>query len=96
MDLPFGTVNINFDQDPTLGIADAVYAPERVDEVYLDRLLAESSEHLSLLTAPLQRLEKPVILNQNPLFLSLNLHCARRSFWCSICHIAGTAGHVQP
>ncbi len=52
MDLPFGTVNINFDQDPTLGIADAVYAPERVDEVYLDRLLAESSEHLSLLAAP--------------------------------------------
>lgn len=52
MDLPFGTVNINFDQDPTLGIADAVYAPERIDEVYLDRLLAESSEHLSLLAAP--------------------------------------------
>ncbi len=52
MDLPFGTVNIDFDQDPTLGIADAVYAPERVDEVYLDRLLAESSEHLSLLAAP--------------------------------------------
>lgn len=52
MDLPFGTVNINFDQDPTLGIADAVYAPDRIDEVYLDRLLTESSEHLSLLAAP--------------------------------------------
>lgn len=52
MDLAFGTVNINFDQDPTLGIADAVYAPDRIDEVYLDRLLAESSEHLSLLAAP--------------------------------------------
>jgi len=52
MDLPFGTANINFDQDPTQGIAEAVFAPERVDEVYLDRLLAQCAEHLSLLAAP--------------------------------------------
>ncbi|MCC0025604.1 MAG: CpaE family protein [Zhengella sp.] len=52
MDLPFGTANINFDQDPTQGIAEAVFSPERVDEVYLDRLLAKCSEHLSLLAAP--------------------------------------------
>lgn len=52
MDLPFGTANIDFDQDPTQGIAEAVFAPERIDEVYLDRLLAQCSEHLSLLAAP--------------------------------------------
>lgn len=52
MDLPFGTANINFDQDPAQGIAEAVFSPERVDEVYLDRLLAKCSEHLSLLAAP--------------------------------------------
>jgi pilus assembly protein CpaE len=52
MDLPFGTANINFDQDPTLGIADAVFSPERVDEVYLDRLLVQYGEHLSILAAP--------------------------------------------
>lgn len=52
LDLPFGTANINFDQDPAQGIAEAVFAPERVDEVYLDRLLAQCAEHLSLLAAP--------------------------------------------
>jgi len=52
LDLPFGTANINFDQDPGQGIAEAVFSPERVDEVYLDRLLAQCAEHLSLLAAP--------------------------------------------
>lgn len=52
MDLPFGTANINFDQDPSQSIADAAFNPERVDEVYLDRLLASCSDHLSLLAAP--------------------------------------------
>jgi pilus assembly protein CpaE len=52
MDLPFGTANIDFDQDPAQGIAEAVYSPERIDEVYLDRLLAQCAERLSLLAAP--------------------------------------------
>lgn len=52
LDLAFGTANINFDRDPGMGIAEAVFAPERVDEVYLDRLLAQCAEHLSLLAAP--------------------------------------------
>ena len=52
LDLPFGTANINFDQDPAQGIAEAVLAPERIDEVYLDRLLVQCAEHLSLLAAP--------------------------------------------
>ncbi|KXG84348.1 AAA family ATPase [Agrobacterium bohemicum] len=52
LDLPFGTANIDFDQDPAQGIAEAVYAPERLDEVFLDRLLTKCSEHLSLLAAP--------------------------------------------
>lgn len=52
LDLPYGTANIDFDQDPTQGIAEAVYAPERLDEVFLDRLLTKCSEHLSMLAAP--------------------------------------------
>ena len=52
MDLAFGTANIDFDQDPAQGIAEAVFAPERIDEVYLDRLLAQCAEKLSLLAAP--------------------------------------------
>lgn len=52
LDLAFGTANINFDQDPAQGIAEAVFSPERIDEMYLDRLLAQCAEHLSLLAAP--------------------------------------------
>ncbi len=52
LDLPYGTANIDFDQDPTQGIAEAVFAPDRLDEVFLDRLLTKCSEHLSLLAAP--------------------------------------------
>ncbi|WP_275787789.1 AAA family ATPase [Pararhizobium gei] len=52
LDLPYGTANINFDQDPPTGISEAVFAPERLDEVFLDRLLTKCSEHLSLLAAP--------------------------------------------
>ena len=52
LDLPFGTANIDFDQDPAQGIAEAVYSSDRVDDTYLDRLLAKCSDHLSLLAAP--------------------------------------------
>ncbi|WP_306117410.1 MULTISPECIES: CpaE family protein [unclassified Roseitalea] len=63
MDLPFGTANINFDQDPAQGIAEAVMSPERLDEVYLDRLLANCAEHLALLAAPFVVLDVPHVWN---------------------------------
>ncbi|WEX77534.1 CtpF protein [Sinorhizobium numidicum] len=52
LDLPYGTANIDFDQDPPQGISEAVSSPDRLDEVFLDRLLTKCSEHLSLLAAP--------------------------------------------
>jgi pilus assembly protein CpaE len=52
LDLAFGTANINFDQDPAQGIAEAVYSADRVDDTFVDRLLAKCSDHLSLLAAP--------------------------------------------
>jgi pilus assembly protein CpaF len=52
LDLAFGTANLNFDTDPAQGIAEAVFSPDRLDEVFLDRLLAKCSEHLSMLAAP--------------------------------------------
>ncbi len=51
-DLAFGTANIDFDQDPPQGVAEAVFSSERVDDTFLDRLLAKCSDHLSLLAAP--------------------------------------------
>jgi pilus assembly protein CpaE len=51
-DLPFGTAGLNFNEDPGQGVADALVAPERLDDVLLDRLLIKCGEHLSLFAAP--------------------------------------------
>ena len=51
-DLAFGTAGLDFNQDPIQGLADALAAPERMDEVLLDRLLSRCSDHLSLFAAP--------------------------------------------
>jgi pilus assembly protein CpaE len=51
-DLPFGTLGLNFNEEPGSGIADALSAPERLDETLLDRLLIKNGEHLSLFAAP--------------------------------------------
>lgn len=51
-DLAFGTAGLDFNQDPVQGLGDAVMAPDRVDEVLLDRLLTSCSTYLSLMAAP--------------------------------------------
>lgn len=52
LDFAFGTAGLDFNQDPAQGIAEAVNAPDRLDDVFLDRLLARCADHLSLLAAP--------------------------------------------
>jgi pilus assembly protein CpaE len=52
LDLAFGTTGLNFNEEPGQGVADALSAPERLDDVLLERLLLKSGEHLSLFTAP--------------------------------------------
>ncbi|MCJ2083557.1 CpaE family protein [Methylobacterium sp. J-090] len=52
LDIAFGTASLNFNQDPPQGIAEAVFAPERLDANLLDRLLSKCSDNLSLLAAP--------------------------------------------
>ena len=52
LDLPFGTVGLNFNEDAGQSIADALAAPDRLDDVLLDRLLIKYSDHLSLFAAP--------------------------------------------
>jgi len=51
-DLPFGTCGLDFNDESSQGVADALSAPERLDDVLLDRLLLKRGEHLSLFTAP--------------------------------------------
>src|SRR5258706_15623704 len=52
LDLPFGTVGLDFNDEASQGMSDALNAPERLDDVLLDRLLLKRGEHLSLFTTP--------------------------------------------
>ncbi len=52
LDLAFGTAGLDYNQDPPQGVAEAVFAPDRVDAVLVDRLLSKCGEKLSLLAAP--------------------------------------------
>ena len=52
LDLAFGTAGLDFNQDPPQGMSEAVFARERLDENYLDRLFSKCTDHLSLIAAP--------------------------------------------
>ncbi|MDR3376458.1 MAG: CpaE family protein [Ancalomicrobiaceae bacterium] len=52
LDMPFGTAGIDFNQDPSVGIADALATPDRIDDVFIDRLLTRFDDRLSILAAP--------------------------------------------
>ncbi|MGB3865875.1 MAG: AAA family ATPase [Xanthobacteraceae bacterium] len=52
LDLAFGTAGLDYNQDPSQGIAEAVFSPDRVDTAFMDRLLSKCTDHLSLLAAP--------------------------------------------
>lgn len=52
LDLPFGTAGLNFNQDPPNGVADAVFAKEKVDATLLERLMYRTANNIQLLAAP--------------------------------------------
>jgi pilus assembly protein CpaE len=52
LDLAFGTAGLDYNQDPPQGVAEAVFAPDRVDTVLVDRLLSKCGDKLNLLAAP--------------------------------------------
>jgi pilus assembly protein CpaE len=52
LDLAFGTAGLNFNQDPPQGVAEVVFAPDRLDAALVDRLLSKCAEQLNLLAAP--------------------------------------------
>jgi pilus assembly protein CpaE len=51
LDIAFGTAGLDFNQDPPQGVAEAVFAPERLDANLVDRLLSKCGDNLSLLAA---------------------------------------------
>jgi pilus assembly protein CpaE len=52
LDLSFGTTALDFNLDNQQTVADALLAPERVDDAVITRLLSKATERLSLFTAP--------------------------------------------
>ncbi|MCR4523205.1 MULTISPECIES: P-loop NTPase [Bosea] len=72
LDIAFGTAGLNFNQDPPQGIAEAVFAPERLDSNLLDRLLSRCSDNLALLAAP-AILDRTVDLDEDALEQLLEL-----------------------
>lgn len=51
-DMPFGTVALNFNDEPAQSVADALATPERLDDMLLERILLKRGEYLSLFAAP--------------------------------------------
>ncbi len=52
LDLSFGTAALDFNQDPAQDISDALTAPERADDVFLERITIKHTQRLQMLTAP--------------------------------------------
>jgi pilus assembly protein CpaE len=52
LDLAFGTASLDYNKDPAQGIANALFAPDRPDTAFIERLLSNCSDRLNLLAAP--------------------------------------------
>jgi len=52
LDLSFGTTALDFNQEGTQSVLDALLAPERADDSVISRLLTTATDRLSLFTAP--------------------------------------------
>jgi pilus assembly protein CpaE len=52
MDMPFGTAGLDFNQDPPQGVADAVFAKDRLDQNFVERVLTRCTDNLSIMAAP--------------------------------------------
>lgn len=63
LDMAFGTVGLDFNQDPPQGLGDAIFAPDRLDANFVDRLLSKCADKLSILAAP-ATLDRPYDLGE--------------------------------
>lgn len=52
LDLPFGTADLDFNNDPAQHVGEALVAPDRVDEVFLERIVTKQTQRLQILAAP--------------------------------------------
>jgi len=52
LDLAFGTAGLDFNLDPAQGILEALSSADRIDPIFIDRLLTKCSDRLLLLASP--------------------------------------------
>lgn len=81
LDLAFGTAGLNFNQEASQGIADALGQPDRVDQTLLDRLLTKCGDKLSLLASP-GAIDRDFPIDANSIEIILNT--VRHSVPCVI------------
>jgi len=94
LDIAFGTAGLDFNQDPPQGIAEAIFAPERLDANLVDRRLSKCSDNLSLLAA--RRCSTGRRTSSKPLSMacwtSCGLRCRASSLTCRTFGRLGFAG----
>jgi pilus assembly protein CpaE len=76
LDLPFGTAALDFNEEPPQTILEAIAAADKVDEMFLDRVVTRPTERLMLFSAP-ARLEKA--FDMDPQAVSTVLDKVRRT-----------------
>ena len=91
-DLAFGTAGLDYNQDPPQGVAEAVFAPDRVDTVLVERLLSKCGEKLSLLGCARHSGSGPR-LQRSFIRTRCSTRCAPRPpGLCLMCRTCGRAG----
>ena len=83
---------LDFNQDPPQGIAEAVFSPDRIDHAFIDRLLSKCTDRLSLLAAP-ATLDRVYDFGADAFDAIFNSLRATVPFaWSSMCRINGPVG----
>ncbi len=71
LDVQAGTVSLDFDLEPSRGFRDALEKPERIDNLYIDRLLNKHDDNLSLISSE-ENIELDIKYNEK----ALDIICA--------------------
>jgi pilus assembly protein CpaE len=70
LDLQFGTVALSLDLEPSHGLREALENPNRIDGLFMDRVLVSHSERLFVLSAE-ESPDEPLLLDYNAVELLL-------------------------
>lgn len=81
LDAQFGSVALGLDLEPSRGLRDALEKPDRIDGLFLERVMIKASPHLSILSAE-EALNEHITLHANA--GELLLGALREKFACTV------------